>query len=113
MITDGKVHGPSWLIGRSSNPSKISATAPKGTYVQDLTSKIRESLVEEVEAKVSKKMQEEVDAQVNKKLQENLTQMLKKLSEANPDINVDLGELCATISTDQEDGTPVTAGTSS
>ncbi|KAK1402661.1 hypothetical protein POM88_002266 [Heracleum sosnowskyi] len=63
LITDGKLHGPSWLIGRSSNPSKISATAPKGTYVQDLTSKIRESLVEEVEAKVSKKMQEEVDAQ--------------------------------------------------
>ncbi|KAK1401722.1 hypothetical protein POM88_001327 [Heracleum sosnowskyi] len=63
LITDGKLHGPSWLIGRSSNPSKISATAPRGTYVQDLTSKIRESLVEEVEAKVSKKMQEEVDAQ--------------------------------------------------
>ncbi|KAK1366760.1 hypothetical protein POM88_042321 [Heracleum sosnowskyi] len=63
LITDGKLHGPFWLIGRSSNPSKISATPPKGTYVQDLTSKIRESLVEEVEAKVSKKMQEEVDAQ--------------------------------------------------
>ncbi|KAK1380317.1 hypothetical protein POM88_027061 [Heracleum sosnowskyi] len=81
LIIDGKLHGPSWLIGRSSNSSKISATAPKGTYVQDLTSKIKESLVEEVEAKVSKKVQEEVDAQVNKKLQENLTQMLKKLSE--------------------------------
>ncbi|KAK1366420.1 hypothetical protein POM88_041981 [Heracleum sosnowskyi] len=67
LITDGKLHGPSWLIGRSSNPSKISATAPKGTYVQDLPSKIRESLVEEVEVKVSKELQEEVDARVNKK----------------------------------------------
>ncbi|KAK1404440.1 hypothetical protein POM88_004045 [Heracleum sosnowskyi] len=113
LITDGKLHGPSWLIGRSSNPSQISATAPKWTYVQDLTSKIRESIVEEVKAKVSKKVQEEVDAQVNKKVQENLTLLLKKLREANLDIKVDLGELCATISTDHEDGTHVTGGTNS
>ncbi|KAK1389672.1 hypothetical protein POM88_017850 [Heracleum sosnowskyi] len=99
------------LIGRSSNPSKISARASKGTYVQDLTSKIRESLVEEVEAKVNKKVQKEVDAQFNKKVQENLALVLKKLSEANPDIKVDFGELCATISTDHEDGT--TCGTGS
>ncbi|KAK1394576.1 hypothetical protein POM88_013632 [Heracleum sosnowskyi] len=113
LITEGKSHGPSWLLGRSANPSKKFATASKGTYVQDLTSKIRERLIEEVKAKVNKKVQEEVDAQVNKKVQENFTWVLTKLGEANPNIKVDLGELCTTISSDHEDGTPVNGGTSS
>lgn len=94
-------------------PSKIPAAAPTQTYVQDLTSKIRGSLVEEVEAKVSERVQSELDAQVNKKVQENLTYVLKKLGEANPNINIDLGELCTTVSSDQENGTPTTGGTSS
>lgn len=93
------------------NPSTIPAQAPKETYVQDLTCKIRETLVEEIEAKVNKKLQAEMDAQLNKKVQENMSWVLKKLGEANPDIVVDLGELCATVSSGHEDGTPVTGGT--
>ncbi|KAK1352533.1 hypothetical protein POM88_053230 [Heracleum sosnowskyi] len=72
-----KSYGPSWLVGRYVNPSKIATTnAPTETYVQDLTNKIRQS-------------------------------------EANPNITVDLGELCATISSDTENVTPATGGTSS
>ena len=83
------------------DPSKISAVAPTQTYVQDLTSKMRESLVEEVEAKVNQRVQSEMDAHVTKKFKENLTYVLKKFSESNPNVKIDLGELCTTISSDQ------------
>ena len=69
--------------------------------------------MDEVEDKVNKKVQAEVDAKVNQKVQENLTWVLKKLSEANPNMNVNLGDLCVTISTDNENGTPMTGSGSS
>ena len=71
--------------------------------------------MDEVEDMVNKKVQAEVDAKVNQKVQENITWVLKKLSEANPDMNVNLGDLCATISisTDNENGTPMTGSVSS
>ena len=60
--------------------------------------------------KIKKKDQEEVDAKLSKKVQENLTWVLKKLAEANPSINVNLGEICATVSSDNCDGTPIIGG---
>lgn len=81
--------------------------------MEELTTKIRKELADEVESKVTKKVQDEVDAKVNQKVQENLTWMFKKLSEANPDLKIDLGDFCATISTNNDDGTPMTGGTSS
>lgn len=62
---------------------------------------------------MNKKVQSEMDAQVNKKVQENLAYALKKLGEANPNIRIDLGEFCATVSSDNENGTPMTGGASS
>ncbi|KAK1378070.1 hypothetical protein POM88_024814 [Heracleum sosnowskyi] len=114
LISDGKSHGPSWLIGRHAESAKVSTTtAPRSTYVQELTAQIKQNLVDEMEAKVNKKVQQEVDEKVNQKVQQNLTWVLKKLGEANPDMKIDLGDLCATISTDNENGTPMTGGPSS
>ncbi|KAL6530263.1 hypothetical protein OROHE_014616 [Orobanche hederae] len=113
LVSDGKAHGPSWLLGRRVKSVKVSGNAPTSTYVQDLTTKIRKDLADEVEEKLDTKVQDEVDAKVNKKVQENLTLVFKKLSEANPGMKIDLGDLCATISTDYENGTPTTGGTSS
>ncbi|KAL6529063.1 hypothetical protein OROHE_014807 [Orobanche hederae] len=97
LLLDGKAHGPSWLIGRCVNSGKCSTS---GT--------IRQEVVDEMEEKLKKKVQE-VDAQVNKKVQENLTWVLKKLGEVNPRININLVELCRTISSNN-DNTPIIDG---
>lgn len=89
-----------------------SSNAPTDTYVQELTTKIRQSLADEVEEKV-KQVQAEVDVQVKKKVQQNLAVVLKKLAEANPNITVDIEDLCEmTVSSDNDDGTPLTGGSS-
>ena len=80
-------------------------------YVQDLEGKIRQSLVSEVEYSVAKEVQEEVDVQVKKKVRENVTWVLKKLVEANPGIIVNIEDFCATTSSDDDNGTPMTGGT--
>ncbi|XP_063940112.1 uncharacterized protein LOC108225480 isoform X2 [Daucus carota subsp. sativus] len=110
MLLD-KEHGPTWLLGRCKKPQKLSAAAPTDTYVKELTTKIKEGLAAEVEEKV-KKIQEEVDEQVNRKVQQNLASVLKKLGEANPNITIDVTELCAHVASDNDDGTPMTKGTS-
>ncbi|KAK1396546.1 hypothetical protein POM88_006409 [Heracleum sosnowskyi] len=94
--------------------TSTSAPAPTDSYVQELTKKIRQEVVVEVEAKVNQKICAEVDGKINRKVQDNLTLALKKLAEANPTLNVDIGEICATISSDTVgDGTPMTNGPSS
>lgn len=81
-----------------------SDSAPADTYLDDLTTKIRGELEAELEEKVSKKVQD------------NLSMILKKIAEANPGLNMDIGGVGATIaSEDDENGTPFsarTAGTS-
>ncbi|KAL6523205.1 hypothetical protein OROGR_016808 [Orobanche gracilis] len=67
-------------------------------YVDELTTKIKLGLEIELEAKV------------NKKVQENLTWVLKKLGDANPDLKLDIGEFCATVSSEDDNGTPMTKG---
>ncbi|KAK1386844.1 hypothetical protein POM88_015022 [Heracleum sosnowskyi] len=112
-----KSHGRGWLIGRHDPKclkTSTSAPAPTDSYVQELTKKIRQEVVVEVEAKVNQKVCAEVDGKINRKVQDNLTLALKKLAEANPTLNVDIGEICATISSDTVgDGTPMTNGPSS
>ncbi|KAK1366310.1 hypothetical protein POM88_041871 [Heracleum sosnowskyi] len=94
--------------------TSTSAPAPTDSYVQELTKKIRQEVAVEVEAKVNEKVCAEVDGKINRKVQDNLTLALKKLAEANPTLNVDIGEICATISSDTVgDGTPMTNGPSS
>ncbi|KAK1372244.1 hypothetical protein POM88_028437 [Heracleum sosnowskyi] len=58
-----------------------------------------------------KQIQAEVDGQVNKKVQQNLASVLKKLGEANPNITINIEELCVTPTSD-DDGTPITGGSS-
>lgn len=98
LVSDGKSHGPSWLIGRHTKSPKVSKAAPTaGTYIQELATKIREDIADEVEAKVNKMVQSEFDAKVDEKVQENLTRMLKKLGEANPHMHIDIRDFSATV----------------
>ncbi|KAK1401052.1 hypothetical protein POM88_000657 [Heracleum sosnowskyi] len=78
-------HGPHWLLWRCVKPSK-----------------------EKV-----KQIQEEVDEQVNTKVQKNLASVIKKIGQANPNIKIDIDieELCVTATSD-DDGTPITGGSS-
>ncbi|KAL6551956.1 hypothetical protein OROGR_008110 [Orobanche gracilis] len=112
-----KSHGPGWLIGRHDPKflkTSTQAPAPTDSYVQELTKKIRQEVVLEVEAKLNQKVYAEVDGKINQKVQDNLTLVLKKLVEANPILNVDIGEICAAISNDTVgDGTPMTDRSSS
>ncbi|KAL6558510.1 Multidrug resistance-associated protein 5 [Orobanche minor] len=114
-----KSHGPGWLIGRHDpkchkTSTQASATAPTDSYVQEMTKKIRHEVVVEVEAKLNQKVCAEVDGKINQNVQDNLTLVLKKLGEANPILNVDIGGICARISNDTVgDGTPMTDGSSS
>ncbi|KAK1401077.1 hypothetical protein POM88_000682 [Heracleum sosnowskyi] len=112
LLSDRK-HGPHWLLWRCVKPSKVSSSnAPRDTYVNKLTTKIKQGVVAEVEEKV-KQIQEEVDAQVNTKVQKNLASVIKKIREANPNIKIDtdIDELCVTATSD-DDGTPITGGSS-
>ena len=77
-----------------------SDSAPADTYLEDLTAKIRGELEAELEEKVSKKVQD------------NLSVILKKIVAANPGLNLDIGEVDANISSeDDENGTTMTVGT--
>ncbi|KAL6582617.1 hypothetical protein OROMI_004695 [Orobanche minor] len=54
-------------------------------------------------------MESQMEAKVNKMVQENMTWFLKKLGEANHTLKFDIGEFCATFSSDQDEtGTPIT-----
>ncbi|KAK1360482.1 Nudix hydrolase domain-containing protein [Heracleum sosnowskyi] len=44
LISDGKSHGPSWLIGRHAESAKVSTTtAPRSTYIQECYSSSNEN----------------------------------------------------------------------
>lgn len=118
LVSGGKKsHGPGWLIGRHDArliKTSTQAPAPTDSYIEELTKKIRQDLVDDMEAKLERKVNEEVDAKVNQKVQDNMAVVLKKLAEANPSLHIDLGQICATISSDTVgDGTPMTGSPSS
>ena len=78
----------------------VSTPAPTNTYIEELTTQIKQNLEVEFEAKVKKDVQEEVDSK--------LACILKKLSEANPSFQINVGDLCAISSSDNDNGTPLT-----
>ncbi|KAK1385810.1 hypothetical protein POM88_023545 [Heracleum sosnowskyi] len=94
LLLQRKSHGSTWLIGRCANPDKRSTSGPTDSEITYLTIKIRQEVVNEME---------------EKKVRENLTWVLMKLSEANPSININLTELCATISSDNDNDTHATS----
>lgn len=104
LITNGKSPGREWLKGRHGKCAGLasSSSAPTDPYLEDLTVKIRRELEVDLEAKV------------NRKVQDNMAMFLKKLGEANPDLNLDVGDYSATHSSeDVENATPLTVGTNS
>ncbi|WOG87627.1 hypothetical protein DCAR_0206857 [Daucus carota subsp. sativus] len=115
----GAKHGLNWLKGRCVKPANMSnSNAPTETYVKDLTTKIKEGFAAELEEKVKKVESEfqdkvkQVEAGVDQKVQQNLAFVFKKLAQANPDIKIDIQELCTTVGSDNDDGTPMTGGVS-
>lgn len=99
VISNGKSHGRPLLIGRHAKCAKQSTEALTNAYIHDL----RQRLVEEMEAKLESK--------VNQKVQENLAWVLRKLGDANPEMNINVEDLISTImSSENED---LTGGTSS
>ncbi|KAL6529120.1 hypothetical protein OROHE_014864 [Orobanche hederae] len=98
MVSHDKERSRNWLVGRGGKSSGTKVHASLSHYVDELTTKIKLDLETELEAKV------------NKKVQENLTWALKKLGDANPDLKVDIGEFCATMSSEDDNGTPMTQG---
>ncbi|XP_063947022.1 uncharacterized protein LOC135151762 [Daucus carota subsp. sativus] len=100
MLPGGK-HGADWLVGR------------KGTAVAlEKIHAIPEPYVDELTAKITQNLENEMEAKVNRKVQENMAWLLKKLGEANPSMKFDIGDFCATFSSDQdENGTPITPAT--
>ena len=111
----GAKHGPNWLKGRCV---KSGMNTPTETYVKELTTKIKEGLTSELEEKMKKVESEfqdrvkKVEVGVDQKMQQNLAFALKKLGEANPDIKIDSEELCAIVTSENDDGTPITGGSS-
>ena len=91
LVSGGKRHTRNWLVGRrgklaekSPNPGSLDS------YVQELTKKIRQELEADLEEKV------------NRKVKENVSWVLKKLGEANPDLNLNVGDLCVTTTSDED-----------
>ena len=100
VISNGKSPSRPLLIGRHAKCAKQSTEALTNAYVHDL----RQRLVEEMEAKLESK--------VNQKVQENLVRVLKKLSDANPEMNINVEDLASTIMYSSETEN-LTGGTSS
>lgn len=99
VISNGKSQGRPLLIGRRAKCAKQSTEALTNAYVHDL----RQRLVEEMEA--------QLESKVNQKVQENLARVLKKLGDANPEMNINVEDLTSTIMSSETDN--LTGGTSS
>ncbi|KAL6497892.1 hypothetical protein OROHE_026919 [Orobanche hederae] len=113
----GAKHGPNWLKGRCFKSGMSSSNPPTETYVKELTTRIKGSLASELEEKMKKaesefqaRVKRVVEAEFEQKMQRNLAFALKKLGEANPNITVDIEELCAIAISDVD--TPITGGSS-
>ena len=71
-----------------------------------------EPYLDDLTAKISRQLEAELEEKVNMKVKDNMSMVLKKLAEANPSMNLDIGDFCATLSSeDDENGTPFTSGT--
>ncbi|KAL6550585.1 hypothetical protein OROMI_021073 [Orobanche minor] len=97
VLPDGK-HGPDWLVGRQGSLLALENTPA-----------IPQPSADELTAKITRDLESQMEAKVNRKVQENMTWFLKKLGEANPTLKFDIGDFCATFSSDQDEcGTPIT-----
>ena len=101
MVAGGKNHGKNWLVGRKGKIVETSSTPapPDQIPIEELTTKIKQDLEANFEARMKQMMQE------------NNARLLKRLGEANPQLNLNVEDFCATQSSDQDEtGTPLTQG---
>ncbi|KAL6571205.1 hypothetical protein OROHE_002848 [Orobanche hederae] len=97
-VLPGGKHGPDWLVGRQGSLLALENTPA-----------IPQPSADELTAKITRDLESQMEAKVNRKVQENVTWFLKKSGEANPTLKFDIGDFCATFSSDQdESGTPIT-----
>ncbi|KAL6542596.1 hypothetical protein OROMI_024198 [Orobanche minor] len=97
VLPDGK-HGPDWLVGRQGSLLALENTPA-----------IPQPSSDELTAKITRDLESQMEAKVNRKVQENMTWFLKKLGEVNPTLKFDIGDFCATFSSDQDESvTPIT-----
>ncbi|KAL8155641.1 hypothetical protein AgCh_000876 [Apium graveolens] len=95
LLSSGR-YGPDWLVGRrcDMDGSEKGPTTPQPSDA-DL-----------------KQITQELEAKFNIKLQDKMAWMLKKLGKVNLGMNIDVGNFCATESSDHdENGTPFASGT--
>ncbi|KAL6586418.1 hypothetical protein OROMI_001406 [Orobanche minor] len=86
-----------WLIRRQASLPTLENTPV-----------IPQPSADELTAKITRDLESQMEAKVNKKVQENMTWFLKKLGEMNPTLKFDIGDFCATFSSQDETGTPIT-----
>ncbi|KAL6579307.1 hypothetical protein OROMI_009523 [Orobanche minor] len=86
-----------WLIRRQASLPTL-----ENTHV------IPQPSADELTAKITRDLESQMEAKVNKKVQENMTWFLKKLGEMNPTLKFDIEDFCATFSSQDETGTPIT-----
>ncbi|KAL6556911.1 hypothetical protein OROHE_006787 [Orobanche hederae] len=97
VLPDGK-HGPDWLVGRQGSLLALENTPA-----------IPQPSANELTAKITRDLESQMEAKVNRKVHENMTWFLKKLGEANPTLKFDIGDFCATFSSDSDESrTPIT-----
>ncbi|KAL8125423.1 hypothetical protein AgCh_012929 [Apium graveolens] len=113
----GTRHNLNWLKGRCIRPN-MQNNVQTGTYIKELTAKIKEGLSSKLKDKV-KKVESEFQEKVKKvgegvelKVQQNMAVLLKRLAKVNPDIRIDIQDLCVIAASDNDDGTPITGRSS-
>ena len=112
LVCGGKPHGREWLKGRHDT-GEASTSMDKDPYFSDVTAMVRRELEAEWQAKMERQ-EAEFHAKMNRQIQDNIAMVMKKIGEANPGLNLDVGDFCATLSSEEdENGTPFTAGTTS
>ncbi|XP_065876885.1 uncharacterized protein [Euphorbia lathyris] len=97
LICGDSSHGSTWLVGRRGVPKKLkkqSATEVPNSYVEELTTKIRDQLANDMK----------------QQMRDNMTWMINKLGEANPNLKVDVDEMFGGISCENENATPSKCG---
>lgn len=91
LITNDKAHDRKWIKERHGKSTGLaSILAPTQTYLDDLIAKIRQKLEVEFEEKV------------NEKIQDNISLSLKKMGKANPNLNMEIGEFCDTLLSEEK-----------
>ncbi|KAK1366133.1 hypothetical protein POM88_041694 [Heracleum sosnowskyi] len=112
ILGTGTISGPLLLLTNGFKLLKVGGYLVYNTC--SLTVAQNEDVVEQflLQNSSAGSLEVELEAKVKKKVQDNMM-LLKKLAEANPGLNLDIVDYCATVpSEDDENATSFTVGTS-